>query len=166
MYVDQTQFLAARDPKRFFGHPDIAQVTTLPCGCYAPIIGQGTITVGLLLTDTHMYMYTCTHQTQQSAQLPPLEEPDRDPRRDVHPVDSLRPAVLYDKSIIRDRSKLDHVIARTALTRRDHMVIFTTFAPERISPSIQFRAGSSKGPAAIRARIFRRRRTFRAFLSP
>ena len=58
MYVDQTQFLAVRDTKGIFGHLDIVQVTTLPCGCYAPIIGQGTITVGLILTDTHMYMYT------------------------------------------------------------------------------------------------------------
>jgi hypothetical protein len=115
MYVDQTQFLAIREPKRIFGTPDIVQITTLPCGCYVPIIGLRAITVGLRLTDTHMYMYTCTHQTQQSAQLPPLEEPDREPRRDVHPVDSLRPAVLYDKSIIHDRSKLDHIIARTAL---------------------------------------------------
>jgi hypothetical protein len=58
MYVDQTQLLAIRDPKGICGHPDIAKVTTLPCGCYASIIGQGTITVGLILTDTHMYMYT------------------------------------------------------------------------------------------------------------
>ena len=121
MYVDQTQFLAICDPKPIFGHPDIVQVTTLPCGCYAPIIGQGTITVGLFLTDTHMYMYTCTHQTQKSAQLPSLEEPGRGPRPDIHPVDTPRPAVLYENKHTLRQIKVDpHYSTHYAYPLRPH----------------------------------------------